>query len=199
MNKDLYMENNLILTLLILFTLIFSIILIVYKIKKYNAFISNNEFLYKKDENFIDGERIKFFSSIKSGTKLWITKNKSLSVNDLESIKIIIMDNIKLNKKQFDNKTEISFTINDILFVLRLPMSFENYLKVDSGMYVPYESTTYDSYSSYDSMTSNKIQRIEFKEESNDLNLWDFMETLNYSSLFEINKDSFKLYEMIKI
>lgn len=193
------MENNLILTLLILFTLIFSIILIVYKIKKYNAFLSNNEFLYKKDENFIDGERIKFFSSIKSGTNLWITKNKSLSVNDLESIKIIIMDNIKLNKKQFDNKTEISFTINDILFVLRLPMSFENYLKVDSGMYVPYESTTYDSYSSYDSMTSNKIQRIEFKEESNDLNLWDFMETLNYSSLFEINKDSFKLYEMIKI
>lgn len=193
------MENNLILTLLILFTLIFSIILIVYKIKKYNVFLSNNKFLYKKDENFIDGERIKFFSSIKSGTNLWITKNKSLSVNDLESIKIIIMDNIKLNKKQFDNKTEISFTINDILFVLRLPMSFENYLKVDSGMYVPYESTTYDSYSSYDSMTSNKIQRIEFKEESNDLNLWDFMETLNYSSLFEINKDSFKLYEMIKI
>lgn len=193
------MENNLILTLLILFTLIFSIILIVYKIKKYNAFLSNNEFLYKKDENFIDEERIKFFSSINAGTNLWITKNKSLSENDLESIKNIIIDNIKLNKKQFDNKTEISFTINDVFFVLSLPMSFENYLKINSGMYTPYESTTYDFDSSYDSITSNKIQRIEFKEESNYLNLWEFMEVLDYSSLFEINKDSFKLYEIIKL
>lgn len=187
------MEKNLIFTLLILFSLIVSIILIVYRFKKYH------DFLYEENENFIAEERIKFFSSINAGTNLWITKNKSLSENDLESIKNIIIDNIKLNKKQFDNKTEISFTINDVFFVLSLPMSFENYLKINSGMYTPYESTTYDFDSSYDSITSNKIQRIEFKEESNYLNLWSFMEVLDYSSLFEINKDSFKLYEIIKL
>lgn len=189
------MEKN----LNLLFLLIFFLFFLIYKLKKHYKILNNDKFLYSKNELIINDERIKFFSNIKNGTHLWITKNTRLSIEDLEKIKIILIESLNSNKKQFDDKTEIPFSINGFFFVLRLPLSFENYLKIKSGKYTTYEESTYEDFSNYDSITSNSIQSIEFKEEKNNLNLYDFMATLKYSSLFEINKNSFKLYEMIKI
>lgn len=183
----------------VLFSLLIVVVLFFFKnTKKDNSVLTKLSFHLKEKEETKDNERIKFFSSIEPGTNLWISRNISLSKNDLDMIKSIILENIKLNKKQFDDKLDIPIKINDIDFVLHLPLSFANHLKLQSGKYTTYESSTYDDIF-YDSITSNRIQRIEFQEETNYLNLWEFMDSLGYSSLFDINKDSFKLYDMIKI
>lgn len=189
------MENTFI---TVLFTLLIVGVFLFKNTKKDNSVLTRLSFYLKEKEKIKDNERINFFSTIEAGTDLWISRNIALSKTDLDMIKSIILENIKLNKKQFDDKVEIPIKINDIDFVLHLPLSFSNHLKLQSGKYTTYESSTYDDIF-YDSITSNRIQRIEFQEETNYLNLWEFMDSLGYSSLFEINKDSFKLYEMVKI
>ena len=154
---------------------------------------------YIKSEKFKDIERIKFFSAFTITPNTFITINQQLPTDDLTIIKDLIFEQIKLDKSRFDKKAEITFQINEIDFVVIIPISFNNYLKLQTGTYSSYEFNTYDYYSILNSVSFNDIQGIEFKDERDGLNIWSIMNLFGYSSLFEINKDSLKLYEMIKI
>jgi len=151
---------------------------------------------YIKIEQFKDVERIKFFSDLQSSD---LPKNAMVSDDDMSLIKNRILEQIALRKKQFDVKKYIPFQINSVSFILQVPIEFENYLKVQASKKESVGSNPYECYGFFQYFLMNEIVGIEFDNEKNDFNLWELMDVLQYSSLSEINQDSLKLYEMIKI